>query len=237
MVIKKSICFFIFLFCGLYTQSCFSQDESKEINGRESEMEQLVLSFKTNFGRSKFMQETNNSDNVSSVFKQVFAYSYGSYAKYRLYKLLSLESGIEYRNLGYKLESTFGGLLRTVDFKQNIRYKLHYISIPVSIGFNFFKHTCHVYGGVVFNISVGGSMYYDYDYEHSSISVTNDNSKTKIDNLQPYCTSLRSGVDVMFSNHWGFSTNFDYFISDVFINFYERRSIMTTAYLGLLFWF
>ncbi len=226
--------FLVIVFCGLYDSEVFSQNGTGQA-ANEAEIKRLAWSLKANFGSSSYSAELSNSANVSSDFKSVFAYSVGGYLEYRFNSLFSLESGIEYRNIGYRLESKFGGLMGSVDFTENIRYRLHYMSVPFFVGFDFLNHTYSLYAGPVWNISLGGNR--EYERVSGAISSADANSKSEINNLESIYTSLRLGFAIMLSSHWGFSSEADISLSDIFISSYGRTSRINTFSVAVLYRF
>lgn len=206
--------FLVIVFCGLYDSELFSQNGT--VNGQAAnvtKIKRLAWSLKANFGYSSCSGELSNSANVSSDFKSSFAYSVGGYLEYRFNPFLSFESGIEYRNMGCRIESKYGGLLGSVDFTSKIRDRLHYMSVPLFFGFHFLNYS--LYAGPVWNISAGGSS--EYELVPGAISTADTNFKSEINNLESVYMSFRFGFATMLSDHWGLTSEVDISATNIFI--------------------
>lgn len=164
----------------------------------------------------------------------VLAIKAGLYANILVFNPVAIESGVEIKSSGMRVYSALGGLMGVVDFKENYKYRLSYIAIPLCVKMrNEGKWYDGMYAGVGINFPIDGTA--TYKRTSASMIGVDANDTYKIKNLRSPVISSKMGFDQRYSDKFGL-----HFEIESLYNPFNRASDSSirlgTVYLGIIYY-
>lgn len=142
-----------------------------------------------------------------------------------------IRGGAELRQTSYKRESYLGGLIGSVDFKEQFNYQLTHLSIPVGLAISLPKEWGCLFLGPAVNIPLAGTT--KYKRISQDMQGVDDTSKSKINNLVT-CVSFRASYDMEITERIGFMAGLDLMVGP-FKN--HEDAVVNTFWLGISYRF